>query len=160
MGDRLTEEQPRQASATPYGDAFDAFLPQYLAIGMPYEVYWDGETGARKAYREAYRIRMENEQRLSDINNWYMGQYMMHALQAVQLAAVAVPVKKISSDMPKYPDQPFMITAEKEKKEEDRKQQEEDQSKVAMALFQAMITRLNNGIEKRQEKEQAIGIGQ
>ena len=44
MGDRLTgEEESEQASPKTYGDIFDEFLPEYIAIGMPYDLYWDGE---------------------------------------------------------------------------------------------------------------------
>lgn len=159
MGDRLTEEERPQTSQTPYGDTFDAMLPHYMAMGMSYEQYWDGEYGIRKAYREAYKIRMENEQRVSDVNNWYMGQYIRVALQSVQLV-VAAGLMKNTPTLPDYPDEPFLQKAEKTKTEEAKKQHEEDQSKMAMAMFQAMIGKFNQNIERRLEKEKAIKTGQ
>lgn len=159
MGDRLTEEERPQTSQTPYGDTFDAMLPHYMAMGMSYEQYWDGEYGIRKAYREAYKIRMENEQRVSDVNNWYMGQYIRVALQSVQLI-VAAGLMKNTPTLPDYPDEPFLQKAEKTKNEEVKKQHEEDQSKMAMAMFQAMIGKFNQNIERRLEKEKAIKTGQ
>ena len=150
MGDRLTEEDHPQ-SATPYGDIFDEMLPHYLAMGMPYDVYWDGEYGTKTAFRKAYQIRMENEQRLADRNNWYAGQYFIAALQAVPLMVNGFIPKGIHTR--DYPDKPFFEQEEERKQEADRKKKEEDQSKMAMAMFQAMIAKFNKNVEKRLEKQ-------
>ena len=160
MGDRLTEkEQSRQTSQTPYGDMFDELFPQYLLTGMTPEQYWDGEYGLKIAYRKAYRMRIENEQRMADRNNWYMGQYIMAAIQATPLIVPGVNMKKGASQ-PEYPNKPFFEKYEEQKKEAVRKQKEEDQSKLAMALFQAMTTKFNKNIEKRLAKQAQEGSGQ
>ena len=147
MGDRLTEgDQPKQTSPTPYGDAFDEALPHYMAMGMSYDEFWDGEYGTKRACRKAYQIRMENEQKLADINHWYMGQYIMSAIAAVPLLVNGfVPKGAHTQD---YPSKPFFEKFEAEKKEEARKRKEEDQSKLAMAMFQAMITQFNRNKAK------------
>ena len=158
MGDRLTEEeQNRQASPTPYGDIFDELFPHYLLMGMTPEQYWDGEYGWKKATREAYRMRMENEQKLADRNNWYMGQYMIKVLQCVPLLVGGLNVKE-TTQLPDYPDKPFREEAEIQRKEEDRKKYEEDRAKAAMAMFQAGIAKFNKRFEKEQSK--ATGAGQ
>lgn len=165
MGNPLTEEgeQTRRTSKTPYGDLFDKLLPQYMAMGMTYEQFWDGEIGIHKAYREAYKLRMENELRIADRNGWYIGQYIVHALRSVQLLAVAVPVKKIP-DPKEYPEKPFLIQAEEEerknKDEEVRKKREEDQSKLAMSMFQQMVARMNGNIIRRVERQKQDVTGQ
>lgn len=160
MGDRLTEkEQSKQTSQTPYGDMFDDLFPQYLLIGMTPEQYWDGEYGLKIAYRKAYRMRIENEQRMADRNNWYMGQYIMAAIQATPLIVPGVNMKK-GAKQPDYPDKPFFEKYEEQKKEAVRKQKEEDQSRLAMALFQAMTTKFNKNIEKRLAKQAQEGSGQ
>ena len=150
MGDRLTEEQKsKQTSRTPYGDMFDEALPEYLAIGMPYDVYWDGEFGTKRAFRKAYQARIRNEQRVTDQNNWYMGQYVAMAVQSVALFVAGFNTK--GATIPEYPDKPFFEKFEERKKEEARKQHEEDQSKLAMAMFQAFATRFNRNMEQKQE---------
>lgn len=162
MEDGLTEDQPRQTSRTPYGDFFDELLPQYMAIGMPYDLFWDGPPGARKAFLKAYQIRTETEQRVADSRFWQMGQYIRDALKSVQLKAVAVPVEKIKG-LDHYPEKPYMVQADEERKlkekkaktEEIRKKQE-DQSKLAMAMFQSFVTRMNGSITKKLEKQQAV----
>ena len=148
MGDRLTEEdKPKQTSPYPYGDIFDELFPHYLLMGMTPEQYWDGESSLKKAFREAYRMRMENEQKLADRNNWYMGQYIMCVLQCVPLLVGGLNVKP-STQLPEYPDKPFLEKAEAEKRETDRKKHEEDQMKLALAMFQSAVLQKNKQLEK------------
>ena len=155
MGDRLTgEQQSKQTSPTPYGDTFDRLLPEYMAIGMPYDLYWDGEYGTKRAFRKAYQVRMQNEQRITDQNNWRMGQYVMAAISAVPLLVAGFNTKGVT--VPEYPDKPLIEKHDEQKKEEARKQYEEDQSKMALALFHAMATQFN----KNMEKKKAEGSGQ
>lgn len=160
MGDRLTEQKnPGQTRPKTYGDIFDELFPAYLQMGMTPEQYWDGESFLKPAYRKAYRQRMETEERLRDRNNWYLGQYVMSALQAVPLLVAGLNTKGVT--LPEYPQKPFMEQAEERKKEEDRKKKEEDQIKLAMALMQATFTKFNRSFEKRrQQKAAEEGSGQ
>ncbi len=126
---------------------------------MTPEQYWDGESWLKKAYREAYRIRMETEQRVADRNNWYMGQYMISVLQCVPLLVGGLNVKQ-STNLPRYPDKPFLDQFEEEKKEKARRRKQEDQTMLAMAMFQAGIEKFNRNFAKRQETQAGIGTGQ
>ena len=121
-------------------------------MGMTPEQYWDGESWLKPAYRKAYRLRMENEERIADRNNWYMGQYMIKVLQAVPLLVAGLNVKR-GTELPDYPKMPFFEEAEAQKKEEVRKQKQEDQQQLAMAVFQQFTMKMNKNIEKRLEKE-------
>ncbi len=159
MGDRLTEENSKQTDPLSYGDIFDELFPHYLLMGMTPEQYWDGESWLKPAYRKAYQLRMENEQRLADRNNWYMGQYIMAAIQATPLIVPGINMKKGAS-LPDYPSKPFFEKYEEQKKEEVRKQKEEDQSKLAMAMFQAMTAKFNRNIQKRLAQQAEQGSGQ
>ena len=160
MGDRLTEDG-KQTEPRSYGDIFDELFPHYLLMGMTPEQYWDGESGLKKAYRKAYQMRTEMEQRLADRNNWYIGQYMIAVLQSVPLLVGGLNVKP-STRLPEYPKEPFLQKIETEKNEKARKKHEEDQMMLAMAMFQANIAKFNKNIEKRLEREkaQAINTGQ
>lgn len=153
MGNRLTEKEPEQTD-TPYGDIFDQLFPQFLVMGMSPEEYWDGESSLKSAYRKAYEIRMETEQKLMDRNNWYMAQYMIKVLQCVPLLVGGLNVKG-STQLPDFPEKPFFELMEAQKKEETRKKQKEDQTMLAMAMFQAGIEKFNRNLLKRQEEEKA-----
>ena len=154
MENRLTEKP----SDHPYGDAFDAFLPHYLAMGMPFDLYWDGEYGTKTAYRDAYRIRIENEQRFADWNCWNMAQYLMVVSKATALYVNGFVPK--GTQLEKFPSKPFLEEAEDRKKEEDIKKKQEDQSMAAMAMFQAFVSQFNKNVEKRLEREKQQGSGQ
>lgn len=159
MGNRLTgEENPAQTESS-YGNIFDELFPHYLMMGMTPEQYWDGESWLKPAYREAYRLRIENEQKLADRQNWYLGQYIMMALQAVPLLVAGLNVKR-GAKLPEYPDKPFLEKIEEQKREDLRKKHEEDQMKLAMAMFQAMATQFNKRFESKEQKTKAVHVGQ
>ena len=159
MGDRLTEDAPQQTGPKSYGDIFDEYLPEYMAIGMTYTEYWDGEFGTKRAARKAYAIRIKNEQRLTDRQNWYLGQYVISALKSTPLLVAGLNVKP-STQLPDYAEKPFLEAAEEMKKEEVRKKKEEDQTKLAMAMMQAAFTKFNQRFEQRQaEKQKTVSTG-
>lgn len=159
MGNRLTEEEPEQTALRTYGDIFDELFPHYLVMGMTPEQYWDGESWLKPAYRKAYQMRFENEQRLADQNNWYMGQYLIRVLQAVPLLVGGLNVKS-STKLPDYPEKPFLYQLEEQKKEEVRRKNELDQTKLAMALMQAAFSKFNKNFESRQKNQPPGSTGQ
>lgn len=149
MGDRLTDGSGEpQTDQKSYGDIFDELFPHYLLFGMTPEQYWDGESGLKPAFRKAYQLRIENERRIADRDNWYMGQYIMAALQCVPLLVGGLNVKN-TSKLPDYPEKPFLETYEEEKKEKTRQQQQENQQQFAMAMFQAMAMQFNRNMESK-----------
>lgn len=155
MGDGLTwEEEAPQAESRTYGDIFDELFPHYLLFGMTPEQYWDGESWLKPAYRKAYGYRIENERRLRDQDNWYLGQYLIRVFQSGCVLVPGVNTKTGAQFEP-YPDKPFLQTAEEMKKEEARKKHEEDQQQLAMAMFQSMTAKINKNIERRLEREKA-----
>ena len=161
MGNRLTDDQ-RQAEPRSYGDIFDELFPHYLLMGMTPEQYWDGESGLKKAFRKAYQMRIEMEQRTADRNNWYMGQYLIAVLQSVPLLVGGLNVKR-TTQLPEYPREPFLEKALTEKKKEVREKKQKDQMTLAMALFQAGVEKFNRNIQKRlaeQEAKAAVNTGQ
>ena len=159
MGNRLTEEEPEQTALRTYGDIFDELFPHYLVMGMTPEQYWDGESWLKPAYRKAYQMRFENEQRLADQNNWYMGQYLIRVLQAVPLLVGGLNVKS-STKLQDYPEKPFLYQLEEQKKEEVRRKNELDQTKLAMALMQAAFSKFNKNFESRQKNQPPGSTGQ
>ena len=164
MGDPLTEENEESGRTgyRTYGEIFDECFPHYLAMGMTPEQFWDGESFLKPAYRKAYALKIENDQRMQDWHAWNTGQYIVKALQAVPLFVGGLNTKGVN--LPKYPEKPFIAEAEEKKKAEEklkkaeaRRKYEEDQQKLAMALLQAAFTKFNRNIEKRLKKEAEAG---
>ena len=144
MGDCLIE---KQAEPETYGEIFDRIFPEYLVMGMTPEQYWDGESWLKKSYREAYRIRMRNEERVRDIEAWLHGAYIREALASVPLIVNGfVPRGAKTLD---YPKQPRIIQQEEEKKAADKKKKQENQMQLAMAMFHSMISEFNRSFEKK-----------
>lgn len=147
MGDRVTADEPETA-----GEVFDRIFPEYLVMGMTPEQFWDGESWLKKSFREAYRIRMRNEERVRDQTAWLQGIYFRDALQSVAILVNGfVPRGAKAID---YPPKPRLEKAEEEKKEITRKEKEEQQTQLAMAMFQAMTANINRNIEKKKKKEE------
>ena len=59
-----------------YTEIFEECFPFYLAIGMSYAEYWEGDPKLTQYYRKAYQIKQE------EINNnaWLQGMYIYDAV--------------------------------------------------------------------------------
>ena len=75
MGCELLEEEPPTQTKT-YTEIFEESFPTYLAIGMSYAEYWEGDSKLAQYYRKAYSIKQE------EINNnaWLQGMYIYDAI--------------------------------------------------------------------------------
>lgn len=152
MDSGLTEEQPK--APVTLSRIFREAFPHYLVMGMPAEEYWDGDPWLVKPYREAYRIRMENEDRIADRNSWRMGEYIRHALASVPITVNGFAPK--NHHMHDYPEKPMLEQYEEKKKAETQKKKEESQQQLAQAMFQAFVEKMNKGIRKRLEQEKSV----
>lgn len=155
MGNGITREDESPGQPSTYSDIFRKAFPEYLAMGMPAAEYWEGDCGLVIGYREAYRIRMENEERVADRNAWLAGMYIQHALASVPLLVNGFVPKGVRAQ--DYPDRPMLQKQMEEKRESDRKKKEEEKTKLAMALMQAAVDKFNRNFLKRQEAQARAG---
>lgn len=94
-------------------------LPYYLAIGMPYEVFWYEKPTMVKAYLKAHELRnMQKNQEM-----WVQGIYNFKAFRSV-IEAFAIGLSEKKSGKPsEYPSEPIPFTeTEKEMATERNKQ--------------------------------------
>lgn len=149
MDNRLSEDKPKEVFTISkiFHDAF----PHYMVMGMSAEEFWDGEPWLTKAYRKAYRIRVENEERMADRNAWRLGQYIRHALVSVPITVNGFAPK--GHHLQDYPEKPMTMIAEEQKREEVRKKQEDNKQQMAQAMFHAFAEKMNKNIRKRLEQE-------
>ena len=70
----LAEDSPTQRKTNT--EIFEECFPFYLAIGMSYAEYWEGDPKLAQYYRKAYQIKQE------EINNnaWLQGMYIYDAV--------------------------------------------------------------------------------
>lgn len=110
MGDRaVTPVSPKAI--------FDEAFPYYLAIGMTYELYWDGRPELVVPYRKADILR----QKRSNNEAWLQGAY-------IRMAVASTLDKKA-----KYPTQPWEL--ENNKPTESGMTVKQEKAKAAFVAF-------------------------
>ena len=74
MGPEFLADSPTQKKT--YAQVFEESFPFYLAIGMTFAEYWEGDPKLAQYYRKAYQIKQD------EINNiaWLQGLYIYDAV--------------------------------------------------------------------------------
>lgn len=120
-------------STTPlktYTEKFNELFPQYLAIGMTEEQYWDRDSTLVMAYRKAEEIKTNKKNQ----ELWLQGAYFYEALSRVSPILHAY-AKKGTKPAP-YLAEPFSLTAKQEEVKQERKdKQAYDKGKTMMEGF-------------------------
>lgn len=152
MGSELVSDPtPREGgeskglAALSYTEVFYNHLPYYLSIGMPYELFWDGDCRLTESYRKAEEIR----QRQKNQDLWLQGMYIYEALCDVSPILQAF-AKKGTKPTP-YSPEPYAIT--KQQVEEKRKRQEQLRYEKTKAKMAAWAAKTNTQIAVRAGKE-------
>lgn len=116
------------AAASPLSlmSVFEEVCPQYMAMGMSYEQFWDGDVSAHRMFAKAEKQRLLKANRMA----WLQGLYIYEAL-----IEVTPYLKAFSKGKPKpYTEEPhdiFADEAKKRKEREDKERYEKMRQKVA-----------------------------
>ena len=152
MGNELvSDSQPHRGgeskgfAALSYTEVFYTHLPYYLAIGMSYDLYWNGDCRLTECYRRAEEIK----QRQRNQELWLQGMYIYEALCDVSPILQAF-VKKGTKPTP-YSSEPYAITAKQV--QEKREKQEQLRFEKTKAKMAAWAAKTNAQIAVRAGKE-------
>ena len=117
----LTENVPTHIQTD--AEKFEEAFPFYLAIGMSYAEYWEGDPSLARYYRKAYRIKQD------EINNnaWLQGLYVYDALSTALYNALS----KKHARPRKYAQQPYNFNKEHKSEIEKIAEVEKEQEKAA-----------------------------
>ena len=120
----LTEGSPTQEKTNT--EIFDECFPFYLAIGMSYAEYWEGDPKLAQYYRKAYRIKQE------EINNnaWLQGMYIYDAISTALHNALRG-FGKNKPPVKDYAKQPYEIYNKVKTEAEKAKEVAKEQEKAA-----------------------------
>lgn len=120
-----------------YMAVFEAACPHYLAMGMTYEQFWDGDVKAHKCFREAQKLRLKEQNQLA----WIQGMYVYEAV-----ADLAPLLKAFAKGKPKpYPKEPYDLFESERKAREEREERERyERIKAKVAAFAAKQKQLNS----------------
>lgn len=123
-------------SSFSFSKEFEKHLPYFLAVGMTYEQYYDGDVWLCKHYRQADEIRKD---RMNE-KLWLQGLYIYDALIKVAPALRAMGASKPQD----YPEEPYPLT----EKEQTRREKRDEKKR-----FEQMIEKMSNLTIERSEED-------
>lgn len=128
------DEQPKDR--LDISELYHKLFPEYLAMGMTYRQFWDEDCRLVEAYRKAYRIRQEEQNRLA----WLNGLYIYKALKSTPI--IVHGFAKNGTKVEPYPDKPIDFTPAKpmtaqEKADKEAQERAERIKRNMMAFMKA-----------------------
>ena len=117
-------EETDKSSIKTNTEIFEECFPFYLAIGMSYAEYWEGDCSLARYYRKAYQIKQE------EINNnaWLQGMYIYDAVST----ALHNALRGKNSKAREYAKQPYNFDNKEKSELEKAKEVEAEQAKAAV----------------------------
>lgn len=125
-----------------YTELFESVCPEYMAMGMTYDQFWNGDNDAPRMCRKAYKRIRER----ADEDAWLHGLYVQQAIEAC-FSGKKNPFK--------YPDKPMSIDAkqEEEKRKDLTEQNKREQStNKAKALMEIWAVNFNQKFEEKKNE--------
>lgn len=115
-------------------------FPFYLSIGMTYEQFWEQDVELVKFYREAWKLKQEQQ----NYNAWLQGMYVYEAV--CDASPIFHDFAKKGTKAHPYPTKPYeRFKSAQEIREE--KEQKSDQK--AKELMQAWMVNINKKFQKK-----------
>lgn len=124
-------------------DILEETFPYYLAIGMSSSEYWNGDPVLAKYYREAHKLKQEQENE----KMWLQGMYFYDALST----ALHNVMKPKNAQAKHYPDKPYNFN-NKEKTEAEKVKEVEIEQEKAFAWMENFV-RINSKKSQSREPE-------
>jgi hypothetical protein len=128
-----------------YTEVFVECFPFYLAIGMSYAEYWEGDSTLTRYYRKAYKIKQE------EINNnaWLQGLYIYDAVSTALHNALRG-MGKSKPPAKDYAKEPYKFN-NKEKSEAEKAKEVEIERQKAAAWMENFV-RVNQESHRARKK--------
>ena len=141
MGGELLS-QPTETKT--YSERFDECFPFYLAIGMSYAEYWEGDPSLVRYFRKAYKIRQEQENN----NAWLQGLYVYDAISTA-LHNVMRGMAKSKPPAKDYAKQPYELYKKEKTKAELAKEVEIEQEKAAAWMENLVMSLSHRAVSQK-----------
>lgn len=118
-----------------YSEQFHEQFPYYLAIGMTYELYWEGDPQLAREYRKADKLRRQR----TNEDQWLQGMYIYNALCCV--APIFRDFAKKGTKAHPYPDTPYAL--EKKQKEIQEENKERKNAEAGKRYLEGFMAKFN-----------------
>lgn len=129
-------------------ETFDAAFPQYLAMGMTYEQFWDMDCTLVIPYRKAYHLRQEE----ANNNAWLQGLYIMRALQSVPVFVNGFMPR--GAHLQRYFEKPIDFTPEKKKPVQETNTEKQNN---AISFMEKLAGRFNSQFDRKEQIKRMQG---
>lgn len=120
MDGKLVSGSPPKKRTT-YNELFEELCPQYIAFGMTYEQFWDGDPQMVVAYRKAQIIKDKQ----TNTHMWILGTYVYEAICKVA-PILGLNAKKGAKPI-EWRKRPYPLTKKEIEEEKIIRQKESDQ---------------------------------
>lgn len=125
-----------------YTELLESVCPDYIAMGMSYDEFWNGPNDAPRMYMKAHVKKRE----MANEEAWMHGLYVQNAIAAC-FSGKKNPFK--------YPEKPFGFNSEQKEKteaisEDDKHEQADSKAKQLMEIW---AINFNQKFEERQRKK-------
>ena len=141
MGSELLS-QPTQRQT--YSEIFEECFPFYLAIGMSYAEYWEGDSSLARYFRKAYKIKQEQENN----NAWLHGLYVYDAISTALHNALRG-MGKSNPPAKKYAEQPYEMFKKKKTEVELAREVEIEQQKAAAWMENLVLSQSHRAVSQK-----------
>lgn len=125
----IFEKDKSEVEATPLTIFFEKQCPIYMSYGMSCHDFWYGPAGMVKFYKEAYRIKLRQQ----DEDNWILGMYVYEAIFDCSPILHAFS-KKGTKPLP-YAEKPYLMDKLREKTQQEKDQERENERLKAIVHF-------------------------
>lgn len=125
----ISSEEKSKVESTSLTELFEKACPIYMSYGMTYNEFWYGPAYIVKFYREAYNLRLKQQ----DENNWMLGMYVYEAILDCSPILHAFS-KKNTKPLP-YAEKPYLFDKLEKKTEEQKENDVEAERLKAIIHF-------------------------
>ena len=143
MGSELLETPTQHKTNT---EIFEECFPFYLAIGMSYAEYWEGDVSLTRYYRKAYHIKQDE----TNYNAWLQGLYIYDAVSTALHNALRG-MSKSKPPVKEYAKQPYNFN-NREKTEAEKAREVEVEKRKAAVWMERFVK--NNQSQSHRAKSQ------
>ena len=140
MGGELLSSQPTKTSS----EIFEECFPFYLAIGMSYAEYWEGDASLTRYFRKAYHIKQEE----ANNNAWLQGLYVYDAISTALHNALRG-FGKSKPPAKDYAKQPYDLFKKKKTEAEKAQEVEVEQQKAAAWMERLVMSQSHRAVSQK-----------
>ena len=151
QGGRRLSPFDKPSKPITYTEIFDEAFPEYLAMGMTYDLYWNMDAALVKAYRKAKEIRRDEH----NFDLWLQGRYIYDAIAALSpILRTSFSKRPVKAE--KYVEKPYPLT----EKAAQKAIEDEHKARMMAALERFKQEAEANKLKKQmQEKEASVNNG-